>query len=96
MMTMFLPQKTRLQRSPVGKKSRTNHRKKLFGITEEMLQKNIYFLQKNTQKSGKSQHQQREGLRSSATAADTLVLTRTGRLRVFPHELQGPGGHSTK
>lgn len=52
MTTMFLSQKTRLRRSPRKKKSRTNHRKKLFGITEEMLRKSIYSPEK-TQQSGR-------------------------------------------
>ena len=38
---MFLAQKTRLQKSPG--KSRTNHRKKLFRLKEETLQKVFTF-----------------------------------------------------
>lgn len=45
-MTMFLSQKTRLQRGPG--KSRTNNWKELFGVIEEMLQKNIYLSRKSS------------------------------------------------
>lgn len=98
MVTMFLSQKTRLWRSPRKKKSRTNHRKKLFGITEEMLRKSIYSPEK-TQQPGRisapaaggpaSPDGVSPGLPSSAAAADTLGLTRLGGLRVFPPGVPG-------
>lgn len=73
--TVLLSWKTR----PWGRlrRSRTHHRKKLFGITEAMVQKNIYFLQKKLGSREGCRHCQCEGqppaLRVSATAASGLA-----------------------
>lgn len=73
--TVLLSWKTR----PWGRlrRSRTHHRKKLFGITEAMVQKNIYFLQKKLGSREGCRHCQCEGqppaLRVSVTAASGLA-----------------------